>query len=71
MTEPDFNFLTRQNERILTELGSLRDDITVLTGIAIRLEGALDGLTVEVRGLRSKLDRLDQRVRKLEDTAAP
>jgi predicted nuclease with TOPRIM domain len=68
MTELDFNFLARQNERILTELGSLRDDITVLTGIAIRLEGGLDGLTVEVRGLRSKLDRLDQRVRKLEAT---
>jgi predicted nuclease with TOPRIM domain len=66
MTEPDFNFLARQNERILAELGSLRDDMTVLTGIAIRLEGAIDGLAVEVRGLRSKLDRLDQRVRKLE-----
>jgi hypothetical protein len=50
MTEPDFNFLTCQNERILTELGSLRKDIR---GLAIRLEGAIDGLTVEVR-LRSQ-----------------
>jgi hypothetical protein len=48
MTELDFNFLARQNERILTELGSLRDDITVLTGITTRLEGAVDGLSVEV-----------------------
>ena len=42
-------------------LGRLEDGQTVLTGIAIRLEGAIPGMTLELRGLRSALDRLGTR----------
>ena len=62
------------------EMRSVRDDITVLTGIAIRLEGAVQGLTVELRGMRSqqargerevgslagRVDSLEERVERLE-----
>lgn len=39
-------------------LARLEDGQTVLTGIAIRLEGAVQGMTPELRGLRSQLERL-------------
>ncbi len=44
-------FLARQLERILTRLGAIEDQITVLTGMAIRHDGALTGLATEFRGL--------------------
>jgi len=40
MADPDLNFLARQNERILTEIVSLRDDMTVLTAMVMRLDGS-------------------------------
>ena len=45
----------------------VRDDITVLTGIAIGLEGAMSGLTQELRGIHSQFAHMNERVRKLED----
>ena len=33
VTEADLNFLTRQNERVMTEIASMRDDMAVLTAI--------------------------------------
>lgn len=42
------------------DMRSIRDDITVPTGIAIRLEGAVQGLTVELRGMRSQQPRGDR-----------
>jgi len=67
MTEVTLDFLARQFERVLDRLGAVEDQITVLTGITMRLEGQMAGLTVEIRGLASGLNRLEHRVRKLED----
>lgn len=68
MAEPvTLEFLARQQDRILDRLGTMEDQITVLTGIAMRLDGSLAGLAVEVRGLTRLLFRLERRVRKLED----
>lgn len=50
-------FIARQNERLLDEQGRLRDDTTVLTGMVMRLEGTVRGLTVEVRGEHHRYDR--------------
>ena len=36
--QPDLNFLARQIERVLTEIGSLRDDNRVLTAMVMRLD---------------------------------
>jgi len=60
-------FLARQLERILTRLGAIEDQITVLTGMAIRHDGALDGLATEFRGFVQATNRADHRLRKLED----
>jgi hypothetical protein len=49
LTEPDLNFLARQNERILTEIASLRDDMTVLTAMVMRLDGSHVALLQETR----------------------
>jgi hypothetical protein len=42
-------FLARQMDRMLDRLGTMEDQITVLTGIAMRLDGAVEGLATEVR----------------------
>jgi hypothetical protein len=60
-------FLARQGERILNRLGAIEDQLTVLTGMAIRHDGSLHGLSIEMRGLASGLSRHEQRLRKLED----
>jgi hypothetical protein len=52
---------------VLTRLGAIEDQITVLTGMAIRHDGALNGLATEFRGLAQAVSRIDHRVRKLED----
>jgi len=59
--------LGKQMERMIEEQGRVRDSIDVLTGIVIRLEGAVNGLTLEITGLRRMRDdgtyvhRLDER----------
>jgi len=68
MTEDvSLEFLSRQLDRVLTRLGAIEDQITVLTGMAIRHDGSLTGLATEFRGLAQALNRADHRLRKLED----
>ncbi len=64
-------FLSRQLERVLTGLGAIEDQITVLTGMAARHDGALNGLATEFRGLAQAVNRADHRPRKLEDQEEP
>jgi hypothetical protein len=49
MADADLNFIARQNERIVTDLASLRDDMAVLTAMVIRLDGSMTGLLQEMR----------------------
>lgn len=63
----DIRLVSRQLERVLTRLGAIEDQITVLTGMAIRHDGSLNGLATEFRGLAQALNRADHRLRKLED----
>ena len=63
-------FIARQLDRVTDRMGSLEDQMTVLTGICMRLEtipGSLEGLATEVRGMYRMLDRVEHRLRKLED----
>jgi hypothetical protein len=46
--EITLDLIARQLERVLNEQASMRDSITVLTGLTIRLEGAVSGLTTEI-----------------------
>lgn len=54
-------FVFRQLDRVLDRLGTVEDQITVLTGIAMRLDGSMEGLIVETRGMYRLLDRLERR----------
>ncbi len=66
MADPDLNFLVRQNERILTEVGSLRDDMAVLTAMVMRLDGSHAALLQETRATHAQIARMNDRIRKLE-----
>lgn len=80
MAEVTLDLLGEQMLHLREEMRAVRDDITVLTGIAIRLEGAVQGLTVELRGMRSqqargereanslasRVGRLEERLERLE-----
>jgi hypothetical protein len=63
----DLNFLARQNERLLTDVTSMRDDMAVLTAIVMRLDGGMAGLVAELRGMHSQISRMNNRISKLED----
>ena len=58
--------LARQQARLLDEMASFRDDISVLTAIVIRIDGTLTALLAENRAVHSQHARLANRVRTLE-----
>ena len=68
-TTPDLSLLLRQQRQLLSDLGSMRDDFTVLTAIAMRLDGAMSTLPMELRAMHSQHSRLANRVRVLESAA--
>jgi len=63
---PDLSLLARQQRQILSEVGSIRDDLAVLTAVAMRQDGTLSSLLVEVRAMHSQHSRLANRVRDIE-----
>ncbi len=62
MSDVTLEFVARQLERVLTRLGAIEDQLTVLTGMAIRHDGALNGLATEFRGLVQATSRADHRL---------
>jgi septal ring factor EnvC (AmiA/AmiB activator) len=64
-------FIARQLERVLTEQADMRDQMTVLTAMVMRIEVTVHALEIEVRAMHSRLDRLANRVRTLEEKASP
>jgi hypothetical protein len=67
MSDVSLKFLTRQLDRVLDGVGAVEDQIAVLTGIAIRFDGAVQGLAVEMRGLAPSVSRIEHRLRKVEE----
>jgi predicted DNA-binding ribbon-helix-helix protein len=59
--------IARQQRQIIAELGGMRDDMTVLTAIAMRQDGTLAALLTEVRAMHAQHNRLASRVRELEN----
>jgi hypothetical protein len=60
-------FLARQQERILDELSTMRDDMQVLTAMVMRLDGTVGLVLTELRAMHSQHNRLANRVRRLEE----
>lgn len=67
MTDIDLQFLARQNERMLAEMTSFRDDMRVLSAMTIRVDHTLSLLLDEVRAIHGQIGHMGDRVRKLED----
>ena len=60
-------FLARQQQRMLDEMGSMRDDMQVLTAMVMRLDGTVGLILTELRAMHSQHQRLANRVRRLEE----
>jgi hypothetical protein len=67
MADADLNFIARQNERIVTYLASLRDDMAVLTAMVVRLDGWMTGPLQEMRATHGQIARMNDCIHKLED----
>jgi len=63
---PSLELIFRQQQRVLTEIGSLRDDMGVIMAILQRIDGTMAGLINEVRAMHSRHNRLARRVEALE-----
>lgn len=59
--------LARQQQRVLDELSSMRDDMQVLTAMVMRLDGTVGLVLTELRAMHSQHNRLANRVRRLEE----
>jgi len=69
---PDMYFLQATAQRQQTDVLSLRDDVRVLTAIAMRLDTSHSVLLEELRATHAQITRMNDRIRKLEDeNAAP
>jgi len=64
--QADLSLIARQQAQLLSEMGTLRDDMAVLTAIVQRLDGTMADLVNEIRATHSQYNRLDRRVRELE-----
>jgi hypothetical protein len=62
----DLTLLATQQRQILTEVGSIRDDIAVLSTIVLRLDGTLTGLVPELRARHAQHNRMASGIRDLE-----
>ncbi len=60
-------FLARQQQRMLDEMGLMRDDMQVLTAMVMRLDGTVGLVLTELRAMHSQDQRLANRVRRLEE----
>lgn len=63
---PHLTFIARQVLQLINDVGTLKDDLTVLTAIATRQDATFSGLPTEVRAMHSQHNRLAYRVRELE-----
>ena len=62
-------FLACQQDRMLADLASLRDDVNVLTAIVQRLENSHTRLLTEIRATYSQISRHGERLLRLEGLA--
>jgi hypothetical protein len=53
MADVSLDFPASQLERVVNRLGAVEDQITVLTGMTIRLDGAVNGLATKCAVLSS------------------
>lgn len=62
----DLNYIGRSLDRLVTEVGTLRDDVNVLAAIVHRLDNSHARLLTEVRAIHAQQGRMAHRIEKLE-----
>jgi len=60
-------FLARQNERLLNEVLTLKDEILVQGATTRRLDVGQSAMLDELRAIRAQITRMNDRITKLED----
>ena len=72
--DPTLDFLAHQMDRVLTEVGSMREDMRVMMASLMRHDVAFEkndanatALLREIRALHSQISRMNDRIRKVED----
>ena len=68
---PDLTFPARQIQRLITEVGGMRDELRVQGAMIMRLDGSHVALLEEVRATHVQIARMIDRLRKLEDEQVP
>lgn len=68
MAEVSLEFLAAQQDRLLEQMGQMRDDMAVLLAVMQRLDGTVQGLVAEMRASHTRHDRLTRRVERMEGT---
>jgi pilus assembly protein TadC len=63
---PDLTLILKQQKQMLDAFADFRDQLIVLTAICMRVEASVQSLTIEVRAMHSRHDRLARRVTDLE-----
>jgi ABC-type transporter Mla MlaB component len=66
MADVTLEFLGRQMERLLNDMATMKDDVTVLTAMVARIDSSHGALLTELRALHSKVSRIETRLTKLE-----
>ena len=70
MPDIDLTFLGERMREMMERQDRMQDDITVLTGIAMRIDATLQGLVTEVRALHRQRARLEREDATLSDRLA-
>jgi len=63
----DLAFIGQALQRLTGEVGSLRDDMRVLTAIVQRLDNSHGRLLEEIRAIHRQQSRFGERLRQLEE----
>jgi hypothetical protein len=59
----DLNFIARRLEQMGNDVSNVRDDITILTAMASRMESSITSLVQKMRATHSQMACFDNRLR--------
>ena len=66
---PDLTLLTQLMRQVIADVGTIKDDMRVLTAIVMRQDNTLAAMLTELRAMHSQHSRLANRVSALEAAA--
>jgi hypothetical protein len=69
MAEVSLEFLAEQISRVLEEQADMREQMTVLTGMVLRLDDGMTALLAHARLAERRMARLEKRVDALENAS--